>query len=79
MPTKSNYAASTINVPEVDPSWLNLENVHTWIKLCGDSHSCLSYPRFGLPPTWLIDVRLEYLVSPASLSAEAKCCPFRLL
>lgn len=71
---KSNYAAKAINVPEVDPTWINLDTIHTWIDLCGDSHSCLGYPRFGLPPTWLIDVHLECLVSPASLPDDARYC-----
>ncbi|KAK3312746.1 heterokaryon incompatibility protein-domain-containing protein, partial [Apodospora peruviana] len=56
-----------INVPAIDPDWINLDTIHTWMRVCNETHQCAGYPSFGTAPAWLIDVHQECLVSPASL------------
>lgn len=55
--------------PDLDANWINLDTIRAWAD-----HECTEYPKFGSPPTWLIDVRQECLVSPAQLPGEAKYC-----
>jgi hypothetical protein len=67
-------ARATLSVAEIDPSWINLDTIHTWMQHCKDSHQCLNRPSFGKGPTWLINVEKECLVSGASLLDGARYC-----
>jgi hypothetical protein len=58
----------------VDPNWIDLDTIHTWMRVCNDTHDCLGYPTFGSAPAWLIDVYQECLVSPTSLPHAARYC-----
>lgn len=53
----------------VDANWINLDALRAWA-----GHECPEYPKFGSPPTWLIDVRKNCLVSPAQLPGDAAYC-----
>lgn len=56
-----------INVPEIDPEWINLDVFRTWMRTCDEEHNCSSYPSFGSAPAWLIDVDKERLISTSFL------------
>jgi hypothetical protein len=59
-------------LPDLDPNWINLDTIHTWLTICTEEHQCAEYPKFGSPPTWLIDVQQDCLVSSAQLPGDAR-------
>lgn len=67
--TGQNEYGGPSRASPLDANWINLGTIRAW-----RDHKCTEYPKFGSPPTWLIDVRKDCLVSPAQLRGEARYC-----
>jgi hypothetical protein len=73
-PSNSAPQQQRTGFPDLDSSWINLDTIHTFMKICNEKSECAEYPKFGSPPTWLIDVEQECLVSPTLLPGDARYC-----
>ncbi|KAK4442129.1 heterokaryon incompatibility protein-domain-containing protein [Podospora aff. communis PSN243] len=75
-PSNKTPQVQRVSVPEVDPEWINLDTIRSWITSCDEAwgHQCAKYPGFGTPPAWLIDVENQRLVSSASLPDPFRYC-----
>jgi len=58
----------------VDPEWISIDTIESWISDCNHLHECMKWSRFGKGPSWVIDVQEECLVSGASLSPDSRYC-----
>ncbi|KAK1834040.1 heterokaryon incompatibility protein-domain-containing protein, partial [Podospora conica] len=60
---------------DLDSSFVDLSTIRIWLTICDDGHArCTDYAKFGFPPTWLIDVEDECIVSPTQIPGEGRYC-----